>query len=178
MDIPDAAATPGIVRRERIVETVARRGFYALGLIFAAVGFGLTFAHVLEIPGKRQLTGVEWLKVQQTFYGGYAVFGGIAEVGGLVTSLGLLALDRRRGGRALWPLLSAVAFAGMLADFWFGNQPVNNQTVLWTPETVPADWMDLRDRWDMSHTLSAVFAAVAFLSLLAGWTESGPEERL
>jgi hypothetical protein len=174
---PDAEAMPGIALCERIDETVARRGLYALGLVFAAVGFGLTFAHFLEIPGKRQLTGAEWLKVQHTFYGGYAVFGGIAEVGGLLVSLGILAIDHHSRGRTLWPLISAIAFAGMLGDFLLGNQPINEQVATWTPETIPSDWMALRDRWDMSHTLSAVFAAVAFLSLLVGWTETAPGER-
>ncbi len=144
------------------------RGLYALGLILAAVSFGLTFAHFLEIPGKRQLSGAEWTKVQHTFYGGYAIFGAIAEVGGLLVSLALVVRGRRDGVRSPWPIVSAIAFAAMLAAYWFGNRPINDQVAAWTAETVPADWTALRDRWDTVHTLSAVFAAVAFGSLLIG----------
>lgn len=117
---------------------VRHRGLYALGLVFAAVGFGLTFAHFLEIPGKRQLTGAEWTKVQHTFYGGYAIFGAIAEVGGLLVSLALFARNRREKVRSLWPIVAAIAFSGMLADYWFGNRPLNDQIATWTPETVPS----------------------------------------
>jgi hypothetical protein len=147
---------------------VRHRGLYALGQVFAAVGFGLTFAHFLEIPGKRQLTGAEWTKVQHTFYGGYAIFGAIAEVGGLIVSLALVARNRRDGMRSPWPIIAVIAFAGMLGNFWFGNRPLNDQVATWTAETFPSYWMDTRDRWDTVHTLSSVFAAVAFGSLLTG----------
>lgn len=146
---------------------VRNRGLFALGLVFAAVGFGLTFAHFLEIAGKRRLTGTEWTKVQHTFYGGYAIFGAISEVGGLIVSLALVARGRRDGVRSPWPIIAAIAFASMLGNFWFGNRPLNDQIAAWRPETIPSYWLDIRDRWDTVHTLSAVFAAVAFGSLLA-----------
>jgi hypothetical protein len=147
---------------------VIRRGLYALAFVFAALGMGLTVAHVLEIPGKRQLTGAEWLTVQHTFYGGYAVAGGISEVGGIVASLGILAIDRRQGTKSVWPVISALAFAGMLAAYWFRNRPLNAEIAAWTPQTLPADWSAVRDRWDTAHSISAIFAAIAFGSLLAG----------
>jgi hypothetical protein len=147
---------------------VPRRGLYGIGLAFAAVGFGLTVAHFLEIPGKRQLTAAEWLDVQHSFYGGFAIFGAIAEVGGLLVSLALVARGRRQGCSSPWPIIAALAFAGMLVDYWFGNRPLNDQIASWTSATIPADWTNVRDRWDTVHTISTVFAAVAFGSLLAG----------
>jgi hypothetical protein len=128
----------------------------------------LTFAHFLEIPGKRQLSGAEWTKVQHTFYGGFAIFGAIAEVGGLLVSLAIFARDRREGRTSPWPIVAAIAFAAMLGDYFLGNRPINDQIASWTPETIPTDWAALRDRWDTVHTLSTLFAAVAFGSLLAG----------
>jgi hypothetical protein len=147
---------------------MARRGLYALGLTFATLGLGLTAAHALETPGKRQLTGPEWIKVQHTFYFGYAIVGAISEVGGLAASLGILAADRKVGVRSPWPLIGAIGFAGMLGMYFLGNRPLNDQIATWTPETIPSYWMDIRDRWDTAHTTSAVFAAIAFGSLLAG----------
>ncbi len=147
---------------------MVRRGLYALGFVFAALGLGLTVAHILEIPGKRQLSGPEWLTVQHTFYGGFAIVGGIAELGGLVVSLALVAIERQRRARVWWPLISAIGFAGMLGAFAFGNRPLNAQIASWTATTLPADWTAVRDRWDTAHTISGVFAAVAFFSLLAG----------
>jgi hypothetical protein len=40
--------------------------------------FGLTLTHVLQSPGSRSLDGPAWLAVQHTFYGGFAVVGGLA----------------------------------------------------------------------------------------------------
>jgi hypothetical protein len=86
------------------------------------------------------LTGTEWLTVQNTFYGGFALVGGVAEVLGLLSS-GLLAFFLRRQKMAfLLTLLAALSFAGMLALFAFGNNPINVQVASWTPQTIPANW--------------------------------------
>ena len=77
----------------------------------------MTVAHILEIPGKRQMSGGEWLTVQQTFYDGFAIVGGIVEVGGLLTSLGLIAIERRRRARVWLPVVSTIGFAGMLGAY-------------------------------------------------------------
>lgn len=137
-----------------------------VSLICAALALGLTLAHDLEIPGKEQLSGAEWWRVQQTFYGGFAVVGGVAEVLGLISS-GLLAylLRRQRIGFIL-ALVAVVAFVGMLALFAFGNNPINQQVASWRPETLPATWRAARDAWDRFHAASSVLAALALTSLL------------
>lgn len=145
-----------------------RRELYGFAFLCAALALGLTLAHVLEIPGKRQLPGAEWLRVQQTFYLGYAIVGAIAEVGGLLASLGIVAIERRERASTIWPVVSALGFAGMLGSYWIGNRPLNDRIASWTAETLPADWMNVRDRWDAAHSISTLFAAVAFASLLAG----------
>ena len=50
-----------------------------VSLLCAAVALGLTLTHDLEIAGKHSLDGAEWLHVQHTFYGGFAIVGGIAD---------------------------------------------------------------------------------------------------
>src|SRR5690242_21812438 len=108
-----------------------------VSLICAVLAFGLTLAHDLEIPGKEQLSGAEWWRVQQSFYGGFAVVGGVAEVFGLISS-GLLAylLRKQRAGFIL-ALVAVVAFAGMLVLFASGNNPLNVQVASWRPEALP-----------------------------------------
>ena len=137
-----------------------------VSLICAALVLGLTVAHDLEIPGKEQLTGTEWLTVQHTFYGGFAVVGGVSEVLGLV-STGLLAyLLRRRRAAFILTLVAFVAFAGMLALFAFGNNPLNVQIASWRPDTLPASWRDVRNAWDHFHAASSGLAVLAFILLL------------
>lgn len=137
-----------------------------MSLICAALALGLTTAHVLERPGKTQLTADEWLQVQHTFYGGFAVAGGLAETVGLVASIGCLALlgNDRLGG---WLSAPGVAgFAGMLVGCAFGNRPINDQIASWTPATIPTDWTIARVGWENAHAITAAFAALAFVGLL------------
>ncbi len=143
-----------------------RRGLYGFAFICSALALGLTLAHVLEIPGKRHLSGAEWLRVQQSFYFGYAIVGAIAEVGGLLASLGIVAIERRERMSTIWPVVSAIGFGGMLGTYWLGNRPLNDRIASWTAQTLPADWSTVRDRWDIAHSISAIFAAVALASLL------------
>jgi hypothetical protein len=50
-----------------------------VSLLCAAVALGLTLTHDLEIAGKHSLSGAEWFHVHHTFYGGFAIVGGIAD---------------------------------------------------------------------------------------------------
>ncbi|HZQ08213.1 MAG TPA: hypothetical protein VFD70_16635 [Anaerolineae bacterium] len=137
-----------------------------VSLVCAALAFGLTLTHDLEIPGKQQLTGAEWLMVQKTFYGGFAVVGGISEIGGLLTTgFSLYLLRGRRIAFALTGV-AALSFLGMLAIFFFGNNPLNQQIATWTPDTMPANWQATRNAWDTYHSMSSVLAGVALVALL------------
>lgn len=137
-----------------------------VSLVCAALAMGVTVAHDLEIPGKDLLSGAAWLTVQKTFYGGFALVGGVTEVLGLI-SAGLLAWFLRHQRTAfLLTLFAALCYAGMLAVFAFGNQPINLQVSSWTPQTLPANWRALRDAWDGFHAASSALAVLAFLLLL------------
>ena len=35
--------------------------------------------------------------------------------------------------------------------------PINNQVARWRPDSVPANWQDLRRRWDLLHAIRVVF---------------------
>src|SRR6516225_1235009 len=119
-----------------------------VSLLCAALTLGLTVTHDLEIPGKQMLNGAHWLNVQQTFYGGFAIVGGVAEVLGLISTGVSLYLLRKRRTAFVLTLVAAISFAGMLALFAFGNNPLNQQIMAWTPQTLPANWQQTRDAWD------------------------------
>lgn len=138
-----------------------------LGLLCSALVLGLTLTHVLQSKGSAGLTGAEWLTVQNTFYGGFATVGGIAEVLGLLVmgTLGIICLAKHQGTAAIVPLLAAVCFAGTLLAFAFGNAPVNAKTAVWTAASLPQNWPAYRASWESAHTISAGLSAVAFLAL-------------
>ena len=45
--------------------------------------------------------------------------------------------------------------------------PINNQVARWQPDTVPANWRDLRRRWDLLHNIRVVFLVIALILLIA-----------
>ncbi len=145
-----------------------------ISLLCAALVLGLTVTHDLEIPGKQMLNGADWLTVQQTFYGGFAIVGGVAEILGLLSSGLLLYLLRNRRVALMLTLVAMLCFAGMLAVFAFGNNPLNQQIATWTPETLPADWQRVRNSWDSFHAVSSGLAALAFVTLLIATLRDTP----
>lgn len=147
-----------------------------VSLFFAALLMGLTVAHDLEIPGKQQLSGAEWLQVQHTFYGGFAIVGGITEVGGLILAVILLFLLRKQRVNFILTLVAALCFAGTLVVFALGNQPINVQVSSWTPQTLPANWRQARDAWDAFHAISSALATLAFITLLIAILRDIPEK--
>ena len=44
--------------------------------------------------------------------------------------------------------------------------PINNQVARWQPDSLPANWRELRRRWDMLHAIRVVFLVVALILLV------------
>jgi hypothetical protein len=77
----------------------------------------------------------------------------------LLVTAALAVLARRRR-RSLWLYLAAIvalAIGGVITRFF--NQPINAQVMGWTADSVPANWMELRDSWWTWHILR-LFAGV------------------
>jgi hypothetical protein len=136
-----------------------------VAIVCAGLVAGLALAHVLQRPGASNLDGPAWLAVQHTFYGGFAVVGGVGELLGLVAAGTAAFLARRAGDRPLPFALGAAGLAGTLVSYAVGNRPVNARVAVWTPGTLPADWAVWRDRWETAHAVSAVLAVVALIAL-------------
>jgi len=49
--------------------------------------------------------------------------------------------------------------------------PLNQQIASWTPATIPANWMELRDRWLAFHNVRTAAGVVAFACALLGIAE-------
>jgi hypothetical protein len=148
-----------------------------LTVMLAAVTMALALAHALELPGKLRLSKEQYLTVQTIYYPGFTL-GGIAEVGSIIAALALL-LSTPSGSAQFWLTGAAlVALVAVQIIFWVMTQPVNKY---WLENTdlsrvatrffdtasaaSPADWREMRDRWERSHVLRAAAAAIALLLL-------------
>src|SRR5579884_4075371 len=65
-------------------------------------------------------------------------------------------------------------FAGTIAVFAFGNNPLNQQIATWTPATLPASWRAVRDAWDSFHAASSGLSALSLVCLLIAMLRDTP----
>jgi hypothetical protein len=138
-----------------------------VGLLLGALNLGLAFAHLVEMPPKREMDGPNWLNTQRIYRG----FGNVARVtmpATLLASLSTLALVRRRGPTALLTALGAICTAATVAIWARFNEPVNRAVVAWEAEGLPPDWARQRDQWEYAHATSAVLHAVGLSAALIG----------
>ena len=70
-------------------------------------------------------------------------------------------------------LTAAGLFAATIVYTVLLPVPINNQVARWRPEALPADWRELRWRWDRLHAFRVVVLAVAFVLLVAACLASG-----
>ena len=149
-------------------------------VILAVVALTPALAHTLEWPGKMRLRKEQYLAVQPIYYPGFTI-AGFAEPLSILATLTLLVLtpDEVR----FWLIACALAaLIVMHLIFWLMTQPVNKFWLRDTELTASAgrffgkdeqgvrsltsDWTKLRDRWELSHVLRSIAAAMALLLLV------------
>lgn len=127
-----------------------------------ALMLGASLGHLFELPHKMQLSGAEYLTVQQIYQGwnrlGFAVFVALA------TSVALTISLRANRPAFAWSLSSLSALAGTQLVFWTWTFPVNTETQNWT--ILPDQWMRLRAQWEYSHAAGALLCPAALMALV------------
>ena len=63
-------------------------------------------------------------------------------------------------------LISTALFAVMIFYSVLLPVPINNQIARWRPDSLPANWRELRRRWDALHAIRVGFLIVALISLV------------
>lgn len=148
-------------------------------VVLVSVAMALSLAHALEMPGKMRLDERTYRSVQGMYYPGFTWGGGLGEFGGLIATIGLLAMTPRGTGDFALTLAALACLLGMQAVYWTVTHRVNR---VWVAEQSlgrggkkffgtareggDADWTELRARWEYSHVARAVLGFAAFLSLL------------
>jgi len=100
---------------------------------------------------------------------------------GLVGLVVVVLLFRRRSTVAAWlALVGLLMLVAVIVVTLTVEVPIDNKIKMWTPETLPSDWKDIRSRWAAFHmlrtflSLTAVAAAVgAALTTLPGGGSGG-----
>jgi hypothetical protein len=136
-------------------------------IMLIALSMGTALCHLLEMPAKITYDGALWLTLLQTLYRpAFGTIGAFFEVGAVVTAVVLAFLVRQRRLAFGWTLLGAFCLVAAHAAFWVWVAPVNATMAPLTPETLPADWMRLRDQWEYTHAARAILQIFALGALV------------
>lgn len=131
-------------------------------LLATALALGAALAHALELPNKINLPKDEYFVVQKA-YRGWSQLSYLLVIE-LIAMLTVAALSRHEP-QELWPtIIAIVCLIAAQAVFWTFTYPANVVTDNWT--AVPAQWEDVRARWEYSHLVGAAFQLMAMSALI------------
>jgi hypothetical protein len=131
-----------------------------------ALTLGMTFCHVMEIPGKLRLDGAAWLTVQQNLYVAFGVVGAAIELLSILLTWVVAVQVRHRGPAFPWTVAAGLCITAGLAAWFALVAPVNAALSGWTPATLPPDWSSFRDRWEIGHAVYAALFGLGFSALV------------
>ena len=137
------------------------RAVQFLAVVLTALALVPAGAHLFELSNKIGLPQDQYFTVQQ-IYRGWALFG-FALCGAIAANLALAVMLRQQRAPFLLALAAFAAMAGVLAIFFTWTFPANQATSDWT--VIPADWQELRVRWEYSHAVNAILTFAALCSV-------------
>jgi hypothetical protein len=138
-------------------------------LILVALWMGLEFGHTLELSPKMQYDGQLYVMIQNTLYRYFGAPGpgAMITVGSLVSAIALLLLVRNRRPAVYWTLIGTLClgFAFPVVYFW-QIEPVNVVFRQATLQSLPTNWMQLRQQWEYGHLMNFGLTLFSFSTLL------------
>jgi Domain of unknown function (DUF1772) len=147
-------------------------------IVLAALSMGMAFCHVLELPAKMNYPASLYLTIQHSLYWQFGSFPGIfSEIGAIVCAIALTFLVRKRRPAFNWTIIG-VNFLTLALVVWFSFvAPMNAEFAQWTVDSIPADWTQVRNQWEYSHTTRFVLQLVGFSALLISILVETPKNR-
>jgi Domain of unknown function (DUF1772) len=129
---------------------------------------GMALCHALELPAKMRYSASQYIMIQNSLYAAFGPpnIGAFIEVAALLSAIGLTFLVRQRRPAFQLTLL-AIAFMLLAFPilFFAFTEPANRIIRSVTPNSIPANWEQLRAQWEYSH-LARFFCHLTALSAL------------
>jgi magnesium-transporting ATPase (P-type) len=136
-------------------------------IILAALTMGSAYCHVLELPAKMGYDGSFYTMINQSLYWGFGHIGGFIEAATVfLAAPALTFLVRKRRPAFNWTLAGAIFLALAFMVFLGFTEPMNREIFQWTPQSVPTNWMQVRNQWEYSHATRFVLQLTGLGALL------------
>jgi hypothetical protein len=139
-----------------------------LSVFLLGIVSGVSFSHLLQRGPKAALSGPQFLAAQQVLLRNYGPAIGGLEVAGLSFTLAMAIVTRGEGPLPLLAILASSCVLLMMIIWAVWINPINKTVNSWTPESLPASWANLRDRWHILHAIRLVLSAVALCAVIVG----------
>jgi hypothetical protein len=139
-----------------------------LTVMLAALSMALSFCHLMEMPVRLSWEPTLWM--QTTNFGGlYYLFGRIGaviDISAIVAAAVLVFLTRHRRPSFHLTMAGAALMAVGLAVWFSLVAPMNAIMAAWTADTVPHDFVAVRNQWEHSHATIAAIKIAGLAALL------------
>ena len=136
-----------------------------IALLLMGIELGVSYSHLMQLPGKSQLSVAMFIAVQTVLIQ-YKIGLGIAEIGSFLAMLVILWLVRtktlsfRLTLGALLMLIAAFSVWGVFI------KPINAVVDTWTASSFPENWMLYRDRWHLFHLARLILLTIGMSGLI------------
>lgn len=150
-------------------------------ITLTALVVGMAFCHTLELPAKMQYSASLYVTVQNSLYAAFGPpnIGAFLEPAAVLCAFALAVLVRKRRLVFLLTLIAAVLmFVAFPAIFFTFTEPVNAIMRNATPDSIPANWEQLRNQWEYSHAARFVCHLIGFGALISSVLLETPGSRL
>ncbi len=150
-------------------------------LLLAALALTMESAHVLELPQKMQYDAQMYSAVNTTLYRYFALIGGVYQVGSIVAAVVLVFLVRKRQPSYGWTLAAALCLLLAFGIWLAVVAPVNGEVAeafRSAPQSVPAVWMRLRNRWEYWHSAGFIVQLGGLCALVLSVLVETPKDSL
>ena len=115
------------------------------------------------------LSAATFLEVGHAMIGDLGIVMAVLMPAAMLTTLPVLYLLHRRRPKRFYTTLTGFMFFVMaLLITLLVEVPLDFQFQQWTAATLPANWQQLRDRWELFHFLRSWFAVIGLALLIAG----------
>ena len=152
------------------------RSFHALeiwqfiSILLSALVTGVFWGTWLGLSrSMASLTPETFLSIGHTMIGNLGLIMAILMPAAILATLPVLFLLYRRRSWALYPTLVGFAlFVIALVVTLIVEVPIDNQIEAWTVASLPADWQQLRDRWELFHAIRTWVSVIGLALLILG----------
>jgi len=157
-------------------DTIKTRSFQALeiwqfiSILLLALVTGVFWGTWLGLSrSMASLTPETFLTIGHAMIGNLGTVMAILMPAAILATLPVLFLLYRRRSRALYPTLIGFAlFVIALAVTLIVEVPIDNQIEAWTTASLPANWQQLRDRWELFHVIRTWVSVIGLALLILG----------